>query len=372
MKKFIPFLVVFVLVLSVIGIANAGSVFASPKSSGAIDSPLKTLINVTQNGTFNVGGVCEITVDFGSNGNVDNIEADAEVPIDLSKAVTAGVPVDQHLLFPGCHFVFSKGGTTLPDPVNVNPGDGSLKVCFGASPEMAMTIYYYLDTPSTGRVWVPLPTTGEDLFNGTYRLECAQAHYSGVYMPVGVLVPPVGTGEAGINPFFPQGWGGTVLPPPANITITSSGTYSVGGICLITAKYFVSGLSDTVQVEYPQDPKNHYTEDTLTVPFTDYVNGDLFYFPGCHVLHFRNEPVNNVVQPVVQDQMNKSTPLDGDWQICFAAIPGKTMTIYYYPDDEQKPINAPTDWTALVTTTVNGMSCADLVNYSAVYAPAGQ
>ncbi len=177
-------------------------------------------------------------------------------------------------------------------------------------------------------------------------------------------MPPDGTGDAGTNPFFPNGWGRTVLPPPANITITGSGTYAVGGICVITANYIATGLSDTVQVEYP--PKN-YTEDTLTVPFNDYIDSNLFYFPGCHVIHYMDHQI--------VDQVNKTIPKDGDWQICFAAVPGKTMTIYYYPDYTVTPVptNPPlATWTSLTTTTANGMACADPVNFSAVYAPAGK
>ena len=136
--------------------------------------------------------------------------------------------------------------------------------------------------------------------------------------------------------FSRMGWAVPFWRLLHNITITGSGTYAVGGICDITAKYDVTGLSDTVQVEYPWDPnyqsRNHYTEDTQSVPFPDYINGDLFYFPGCHVVHFKNSQI--------QDQMNTGTPKDGDWQICFAAIPGKTMTIYYYPDDTKSAIEA--------------------------------
>ena len=113
----------------------------------------------------------------------------------------------------------------------------------------------------------------------------------------------------------------------------------------------------------------------MTVPFSEYVNDDLFYFPGCHVIHYKNNQI--------QDQMNDPAPTgpaptdsapatpaptkDGDWQICFAAIPDKTMTIYYYKDDTTA-VTPP--WMKLDTTTANGMACADLVDFSAVYAPA--
>jgi hypothetical protein len=350
MKKFVPILVVIVLVLSVVGIARLNPVWASPKSSAGIKSPLKTLITVTKNGNYNVGGVCTIDVNFKSSGL--QMVADAEVPIDQSKLVSYSG--DGHLLFPGCHFVFSNAGAAV-SPLGTDAG--SVKVCFGASPEFQMVINYYLDGASNP-VWASLPTTLED--NG--ELACAPALYNGVYMPSGKLVPPPGSEVAGANAFFPNSVGGTVLPPPANITITGSGTYAVGGVCLITASYNTTGLSDTVQVEYPTDLKNHFTEDTKTVPFNDYTNGSLFYFPGCHVVHYKNQ--------TIQDTMN--SPQDGDWQICFAAIPDKTMTIYYYLDDTQKPIAQPTVWTSLVTTTAKGISCADLVNFSAVYAPAGK
>jgi len=357
MKKYIPILVVLVLVLSTIWITRGNPVWASPKSAAGLDAPLKTMMTLTSDGTYNIGGVCQIEVVFKTDDN--QIIADAEVLIAESKLVPFSG--DSRLLFPGCHFVFNKANRIV-SPMSTN--DATLKVCFGASPELKMGIYYYLDTPgSGGRVWAPLPTTMED--NG--RLICAPALYTGVYMPTGKVVPPVGAENPGANPFFPNGSGGSVRPPASEVSFNKSGTYAVGGVCLITAKYLVKGLSDTVQVEYPT---KHYTEDTKTVPFDSfYVNGDLFYFPGCHVVHYRDEEINNVTAPVIQDQMNKADPHDGDWQICFAAIPGKTMTIYYY-DDNLTKVTAP--WTALATTTQNGMACAGLVDFSAVYAPAGK
>jgi hypothetical protein len=348
MKKYVPIFFVIVLVLSAIGIAKGNPVWASPKSVTGANAPLKTLMTITSNGTYNVGGVCKITVDFKTTGN--QIKADAEVPVMESLVVPFSG--DSHLLFPGCHFVFYKGSTVV-SPMSTN--DATLKVCFGASQELQMGIYYFLDNAGpTGRVWTLLPTTIED----KGRLACAPAIYSGVYMPAGKVVPPPGSEIAGANPFFPQGSRGTVGTPPSEVTIRGSGTYAVGGVCLITAKYSATGLSDTVQVEYPN---KHYTENTLTVPFGDYANGDLIYFPGCHVVHYKNQ--------LIQDQMNTTSPKDGDWQICFAAIPDKTMTVYYYNDNLSKT-QAP--WTALVTKTANGMACADLVDFSAVYAPAGK
>lgn len=355
MKKYIPFLVVLVLVVSIIGIARSNPVWASPKVADESNAPLKTLINVTANGTSIIGGVCEITATFGTTGKVDNIEADAEVPIAQSKTVVLGIPSDEHLLFPGCHFVFSKGGTAVANPVD--PKDAGLQVCFGSSPNLTEKIYYYLDkdfqaSNSTGYgvTWNPLPTT----LDPTRQLVCAPAQYNGVYMPTGMVPIATTTMAAGVNPLFPNGLGGTVLPPPDDVSFTGSGTYAVGGICMIKATYIDTGLSDTVKVTYP----TIYTEDTKTIPPDALTpSGDVFYFPGCRVTHFKDQNIQNTM-----------TSQQGDWQICFAAIPGKTMTIYYYADNTT---NVTPPWTPLVSTTANGMVCADPVDFSAIYAPAG-
>ena len=364
MKKYIPVFVVIVLVLSIIGIAKGNPVWASQSKSGVVNAPLKTLINITSNGTSNVGGVCDVTANFKTGGVVTKIEADAEVPIEQSKVVPYNYDVNVYgnLLYPGCHLVFYDKNGQIVNTVDTNT-DNPAKVCFGASPQLQMDIFYYVDTPASGRVWTELPAHLEN--NGL--LVCADnAVYSGVYMPTG-MIPPSLTYNPGDNRFFPNGLGGTVLAPPSFVTITGNGTYAVGGICLMTAQYYVTRLKDTVQVEYP----TQYTEDTKTVPFSYYINGDLFYFPGCHVIHYKND--------AIQDQMNTSSPKDGDWQICFAAIPNKTMTIYYYPDDSKNPIPTPApsetpsiNWTSLktVTDSSTGMACADLVDFSAVYAPA--
>jgi len=357
MKRYIPLFVVIILVLSAIGIARANPVWATiltasrqsavqPSTgvnSSGLYAPLLARVTVTGNGIYNVGGVCTVEINY----KVSDLQtlADAEVPIAESKLVPFSG--DGHLLFPGCHFVHYKKNVIV-NPLNTD--DGTAKVCFGASPYVIMSVYYYLDTPTSGsRVWIPLPATLED----QGRLVCAPAQYTGVYMPVAKYIEKPGQNQTTFSEFFPGGLGGSVLPPPPIITITQSGTYTVGGICLVTSKYFIPGLADNIAVEFPT---KHYTEDTHTVS-SDAVDG-IFYFPGCHIIHYRDQKI--------KDEM---TNTEGDWKICFAAIPDKTMTIYYYRDDLTN-INPP--WTALVTTTKDGLSCADPVDFSAVYAPVGK
>ena len=81
------------------------------------------------------------------------------------------------------------------------------------------------------------------------------------------------------------------------------------------------------------------------------------YLPGCHVEHYLNSNV-----------LDTTTSSQGMWMICFASHPGVTTIIYYYRDN-LTTIAPP--WTALPTTIHNGMACAPLANFSAVYAPAG-
>jgi hypothetical protein len=356
MKKYIPLLVVIALVLTIIGISRNNPVWASHDSlKGGVDSPLKIIKTITEDGTYNLGGVCTIELNYNVTGY--KTVADAEVPVQDSKKVTFN-PIqllgysEEFLLFPGCHFVYykldNKQEYQIVDPMPVN--DGSARVCFGANPTLTMGIYYYLDdTPVSSRVWIALPTTLED--DG--KLICAPAQHTGVYMPSGkyLLDPALAATGQVVVPGQPNE--GSVVAPPREIIITRSGTYAVGGICTITAEYKITGLSDTVAVEFAND---HLTEETLKVP-ADVVKG-VFYFPGCHVLHYRDTKI--------QDQM---TPDEGDWQICFAAIPDKIMTIYYYQDDLTTIIPP---WKPLETVTENGKACADLVDFSGVYTPAGE
>jgi hypothetical protein len=361
MKKYILVLVAFVLVVSIAGIARQNPAWASllpaalrPISAaqpalGDDQSPVLAppafITTITGNGIYNIGGVCSLDVEF----KVSDLQiiADAEVQhLDIKDIPFPGDP-GESLLYPGCHIVHYKQGEIVNA---LTTEDGSAKICFGASPILTQRIFYVLDDPGSGtRTWIPMPTWLED----NERLLCGFAPYTGMYMPTGRLVPYPGSEQAGTNLLIPGGFGGSVLPPPDEVTFTSSGTYAVGGICLITAKYKITGLADTVRVEFPSE---EYSEDTLTVP-SEPVEG-LFYFPGCHVIHFRDEKI--------KDEM---TRVEGDWQICFAAIPGKIMTIYYYRDNETA-ITAP--WIAIETTTERGLACADLVDFSAVYVPAGK
>lgn len=353
MKKYIQILVALVIVVSVVWMAKGGIAWASglpaaqppavfsPQISSRNDNnlaPPPFITEITESGTYNIGGICILEVEYKAT-NVKNA-ADAEVPIEESGKVPFSY--EGRLLFPGCHVVHFKDNEIVRE---ASAEDGDWKVCFGDNPDMDnIRIYYYLDEPESGsRVWIPLETFEED------TLICANARFTGVYMPAGRTLEDPGPEPGEDGGTTGGGQQGSVVVPPSDVTITASGTYSAGGICSAIIKYYVPQLGDNLHVQFP-------TEDTHIIPFPD--NEDLLYLPGCHFLHYRD----GKIKP-------EMTPEEGDWQICFAAIPGKEMTIYYYRDDNTN-INPP--WTPLETTTKDGLACAPLADFSAVYAPAGK
>jgi hypothetical protein len=177
---------------------------------------------------------------------------------------------------------------------------------------------------------------------------------TGVYMPAGdVIEAPGGYESISGIPIKPTPGPGTVQPGTFPNVITRPGAYAMGGICTLDILYKVKNLSDNLWLEFP-------VEDSLFVTFPE--NGDLLFFPGCHVLHYELSQV--------QQEMGAEK---GTWKICFAAHPDKKMTIYYYYSiahvDAHEGITPP--WTALPTTMENGLACAMAEN-TGVYVPAGQ
>jgi hypothetical protein len=343
MKKFLQLLVALVLMLAIVGIARYGSAWASPQPPSPIaagmNSPLETAITVTGSGTYNIGGVCTLAVTYNTSGLQD--KADAEVPLSQSSQVPFPNSTET-LIKPGCHVVHTKNGTTVSQ---MSDTDGRWNVCFGVNSDLRkVDMYYYLDTPASGgQIWTLLPST---IKNGYI---CADASYTGVYMPAGETTSSPGPATFTRAVTLTGGCSGSVCAPPSQVTVTKSGSYEAGGICALLVNYYISGLSDQLTVHYP-------TQDTKTVPFSPTNKGNM-YLPGCHVEHYLNSNV-----------LDTTTSSQGMWMICFATHPGVTTTIYYYRDD-LTTVAPP--WTVLPTTIHNGMACAPLANFSAVYAPAG-
>jgi hypothetical protein len=345
MKRYFQIFVVLVLVLAAVGVASNSSAWASSWASViqnvGFNSPvLPASVSITGAGSYNVGGICSLDVTYTAQGLHDH--ADSEVPYSQSGQVPFSG--QGSLVFPGCHVVHYDASNKIVNQMSST--DGKWKICFGARPDVQTVIYYYLDNPTTGgQVWVPIATTIENGF------ACADALYTGVYMPATVVQTQPSSSTTTTSITGTKCGAGTVLCPPPVVQVNQTGTYSAGGICTEYINYLVTGLSDNFHVQLIQ------VQDTGKVPFP--ADQGLLYLPGCIDVHLLN---NQAQKQVTSDQ--------GSWQICFAARPDKTMTIFYYAAlDETASYTPP--WVALPSTTKDGMVCAPAMQ-SGIYAPAGK
>jgi len=346
MKKYIQFLIVLVLALTVVVIARndvawASSLFASGRPSVAA-GPLFD-ITIGGSGKYTVGGLC--TVDVAYKGAQLKDKAAVDVPAETSRKVTFSYP--DNLYLSGCHITHYKQDKVARE---MTAEDGNWEVCFGDRPDETLTIYYYPDDlAAAGKAaWLPLPTT---LKNG---FVCAPASYTGVYAPAGIVIPQTGATGGGNSVNQPQKTGnmsGTIRPfasPSSSITITEPGTYTAGDICSLIVDYYVPALTNELHVE-------NNIEVSANVPFPD--NQGLLYLPGCHVFHYKKSAM-----------VDEVTTNEGSWKICFAAVPNKKTTIYFYYANND--INRVTSvWSPLETTIENGMACAGLTDFTGVYTP---
>jgi hypothetical protein len=121
---------------------------------------------------------------------------------------------------------------------------------------------------------------------------------------------------------------GSVKPPPKEILITKSGTYSVGGFC-------------TIEIILTNPNVKAYVRVEGLVPFKfpdDYQR----IRQGCHVVYYSNDK-----------RINELTTDLGSATICFAAIPKKEMKLYFYDVYSDQPT-----WSPLTTTVEDGIACA--------------
>jgi len=350
MKKYSQLFVVLILVLTVVGVARnspawASSLLASEKPSGA--ALPSTEVTITESGSYYIGGLCEFNAVYTRTG------ASADVAVDVTAEESRKVTYsyEDELYLAGCHVVhYTLDSATGKNVITreMSPAYGSWEICFGDRPDVELTIYYYLDNPETGTaVWLPLTTTVSDGF------ACAPANYTGVYAPGGKRLTG-GSDSGGSDGQQSNPLGGSVLPPSSTLTVTKSGTYAVGGVCSMEVEYHVPDLSNQLHVE--QD-----IEISANVPFPD--NEGLMYLPGCHVFHYvESDLVTDVNVNVDQ----------GKWKICFAAIPDKKTTIYFYYAKNDEAGSALPDWSPLETTIENGMACAPATEHTGVYAPTGK
>lgn len=355
MKKNFQLFIALILVLAVVGLASNTSVWADevPESNAPqADSPFiirqkpdASSITITESGTYTIGGICNLDVNYKVDGLKDIVDID--VPTDFSTNIPFGYEGDLYL--PGCHIVHYKDDEIARV---VTSEDGEWKVCFAERPDVNLTVYYYFDDPfPNSQIWLELDTFHEEGF------ACAYANYTGEYAPGNKVDAELDLGGKQ-RPQEALG-NGSIVPPPASTWITESGTYSVGGICTFTVLYNEPYQTNDIHVadalRHDRDPIDDYNYEE----HDEFPEGEgLLYLPGCHVLHYDRGEITHWEKYVDQ----------GDWKICFAAYPDKQMTIYLYLGDLT---DQESSWRPLETTIENGQACAHAF-FTGVYVPAGK
>lgn len=359
MKKSIQFIIAIALVLTIVGVALNSPAWAklltestnSTENDTSIQEPAalapeSSEITITESGTYIVGGICMIEVTYNLDSGLKNT-VDTDVPPDFSSDIPFGYEGD--LFLPGCHVVHYKNDEIMGV---MSAEDGSWEVCFAERPDVELTIYYYQDEPFTdNQFWIELQTVQK---NG---MACANAIYTGEYAP-GTKVDAVLNFSTEEIPTDLDA-GGTVLPPPVAAIISESGFYSVGGICTFTVLYREPFQANEIQVA---DALRHDNYPIYTYDYSEHdifpENQGLIYYPGCHVLHYDRGEITRWEKFVDQ----------GDWIICFAEMPDKEMTIYYYLGDTE---DQESSWIPLETTVSGGEACAPAF-FTGVYVPTGK
>jgi hypothetical protein len=117
---------------------------------GSVKPPPGIIIPVTGGGTYSVGGICTITIEYKVPGLSDVVSL--EVPVEKSSSVPFPES-NGKIHLPGCrvlHYQFEEVQTEM------STEEGSWTICFAARPKKTMTIYYYLDDLETViPTWVP-------------------------------------------------------------------------------------------------------------------------------------------------------------------------------------------------------------------------
>lgn len=125
---------------------------------------------------------------------------------------------------------------------------------------------------------------------------------------------------------------GTVKPPPGDVVIIHSGSYSIGGFCNFTVEFISTDISVHISLEHP-----------LPRPLPDKVHA---VRQGCRVTYY---------QRPAGVRIDEFTSAMGTSTICFAAFPDKNSKIYFFNVYSDEPIWGPT----IETKVEKGIACSD-------------
>lgn len=121
-------------------------------------------ISITESGRNSVGGFCTLTLTF----YVDGVRAKAYV----ERPLLAALPTGLHAVQQGCRVTFYASDLRMDElPAEM----GSATICFAATPEKQMVLYFY-NVYAEPATWTAANTTVE---NG---IACAEGNRSGTYV----------------------------------------------------------------------------------------------------------------------------------------------------------------------------------------------
>jgi hypothetical protein len=133
------------------------------KCKGTVKPPPKEIL-IPVTGEYSVGGFCTLSAVL--NDPKINLEAGIITPLPRD------LPDKVHKVRQGCLLTYTTSNQRLDE---LAPASGNTTICFAATPQQQMTIYFH-NFYDPNPQWVPLATTVQ---NG---IACAAANQSGVYV----------------------------------------------------------------------------------------------------------------------------------------------------------------------------------------------
>jgi hypothetical protein len=129
---------------------------------GTVKPPRRDLL-IPVTGAYSIGGLCTLDVQL--------IATQISLNTDIQSPLPRDLPDEVQKVLQGCLLTYYRTGARLDQ---LSSSDGSALVCFAATPEKQMKVYFH-DSYSPKPKWTALDTKVDS------GIACAEANQSGVY-----------------------------------------------------------------------------------------------------------------------------------------------------------------------------------------------